>query len=295
MVLLGQSAVMDFPHPQHSFFVFMGGGKSLLYIMGYIFPYVSVAVFLGGIAYKLHQWLTVPSPFPITVFPAPDASSGRQLVFLQEMLLFSSLYLHNRVLWLLSWLMHSSLGLIIAGHITGIYFLGEQFTVCGMSKGTSLALSHFLGMTTGVLFIICLLGLTIRRFYDVEARATSGLSNYIELGLLGSIALTGMGLRFATTAPDLVLIREYMSGLFFFHPASLPNSTWFLWHFSLFNLLVMYLPYSKLMHGLGGGIIRVMLTESPPVYPTAAGKLPRSSFTAAPAYDGHAEPPRSTI
>ena len=266
----------------------------MLFLMGYIFPYVSVALFLAGIAYKLRQWLSVPSPCPITVFPAPGDLSGRLRVFLQEMLLFNSLYLHNRLLWLLSWLMHISLALIIAGHITGIYFLGEQFTVFGTSNGTSLVLSHFLGMITGVLFMMCMLGLTIRRFHDVEARATSGLSNYIELGLLGSIALTGMGLRLTTTAPDLVLIREYISGLLFFHPASMPNSAWFLWHFSLVNLLAMYLPYSKLVHGIGGGIIRIMLTESPPVYPTPVGKLPRSSF-AAPANDGQAEPSRTTI
>lgn len=262
-------------------------------LIEHLFPYVAAAIFFIGIAYKLRQWLTTPSPFPLTIFPAPGNSSGRLLVFLKEILLFNSLYSHNRLLWLLSWMMHLSLGLIIAGHITGIYFLGKQFTILGMSPEESLALSNSLGMITGVAFIISLLGLLGRRFWDTEAKTTSDFSNYIEIGLLLGIALTGMFLRLSITAPELGLIREYLSSLLLFRPLSIPDSSWFLWHFILINILVIYLPYSKLGHWLGGWIIRLMLTERPPKYPTPAGKPPRSSF-AAPLYNGNFQSPQST-
>lgn len=255
----------------------------------HIFPYVSGVIFLLGLVHKLRQWLTVPAPLPITIFPVPGSLSGRLVVFLKEMLLFNSLYRHNRQLWLFSWTMHITLGLIIVGHITGIYFLGEQFSVLGITKEESRAWSYSLGMTAGVLLVISLVGLLWRRLYQPEVRATSDLPNYVEIGLLAGITLTGIFLRISLAAPDLELIREYLISLIFFHPGDMPNFPWFLWHFILLNILVMYLPYSKLVHGLGGGIIRIMLTELPPEYPTLAGKSPKSSF-ANPAADSWQPP-----
>lgn len=251
----------------------------MLFFVGYIFPYVAAAIFILGIAHKLRRWMAVPLPFHLTAFPVPNNAFGRLLVFLKELLLFNSLFRHNRILWLLSWTMHLSLGLIIVGHILGIYFFREQFTLLGLSKGESRALSHLLGMMSGGAFILSLLALLARRFFDTEARATSDLSSYVELGLLAGIALAGIGLRFDMSRQEFLLIREYMAGLILFRPAAMPGSPWFFWHFFLVNILVMYLPFSRLVHGLGGGITRIMLTESPPIYPTAPGKTPRSTFT----------------
>jgi nitrate reductase gamma subunit len=248
------------------------------YFIWRILPYVAVAIFLWGIVSKLRRWLAVPSPFPLTAFPVPGSAPGRVLAFLKEMLFFNSLYRHNRLLWLLSWSMHLSLGLIIFGHILGIYYFGQQFTLVGMSKEGSKALSHFLGIAAGVVFIVSLFVLTARRFYDTEARATSNLANYLELGLLLGIGLTGMGLRGTMTGPEFFLIRKYVAGLIMLHPAAMPVSPWFFWHFFFVNILLMYLPYSKLAHWLGGGIMRIMLMEVPPVYPTATDKPPRSCF-----------------
>lgn len=255
-----------------------------------LLPYASAAIFLGGIVYKLVCWLAVPAPFPATVFPVPGSLSDRWSVFLQEILLFKSLYRHNKLLWLLSWMMHGSLALIVAGHIVGIYFFGQQFTVLGFSREASRALSYFSGMAAGTVLIIALFGLMVRRLYDDAARATSDWSNYLEIGLLVGIALTGIGLRLSITGYDFVLIRDYIAGIVLFHPLPIPGSLWFWWHFLLVNILMMYLPYSKLIHGLGGGLMRFMLTESPPEYPTG----PRSGF-ASTAVHGRFEPPGSNI
>lgn len=241
----------------------------MLFFIGHIFPYVAVAIFILGAIYKLRRWLTVAPPFPLTIFPVPRRPGGRLLVVLKEMLLFNSLFRHNRLLWLASWIFHLSLALIIAGHVLGIYTFREQFTLVGLSKAESQMLSHFLGMVTGVVYMIALVLLMGRRFYDREARATSNLISYLELGLLAGIGLTGMGLREVMTKPEFLLIREYMAGLILFRPAVMPGSPWFFWHFFLVNILLMYLPFSRLMHGLGGGIMHLMLTEAPPEYPAA--------------------------
>jgi len=261
----------------------------MLLLIERIFPFVSIAIFSLGIACKLRQWLTVPLPLPITIFPAPSNPLDRLTIFLKEALLFKSIFHQNRPLWLMSWAMHLSLGLIIIGHVAGIYFLGEQFMVLGVSQGESLTLSHSIGMSAGIIFLISLFGLMGRRLYDTEAGATSVLSNYFEIGLLIGIALTGTFLRMSITEPSLILIREYIASLVHGRPIAIPNLPLFFWHFILLNILVVYLPYSKLRHGLGGIIIRIMLTEPPPEYPTSAGKPLRSTF-AAPVNDGSLQP-----
>lgn len=254
------------------------------FFLGCVFPYLAAAFFAGGLTAKLYRWLKVPAPLPLTIFPAPRSPGGRLSVLLKELLLFGSLFRHNKTLWLFGWIMHLALALIIAGHILGIYFLGEQFAIVGMAKGASRALSYFLGTVAGWTFIIAVFALLARRLYDAEARATSVAANYCELVLLAAVALTGMGLRWVANWREVALIREYIAGLIRLQPALVTVSPWFWWHFSLVNVLVMYLPYSRLVHWLGGGILRIMLTETPPVYPAKGGKPPRSPF----ASTGHA-------
>jgi len=244
-----------------------------------ILPYVSVAVFILGIIYKLCRWLSIPVPLPITTFPVPKNPASRLGIFLKKLFLFSNLFLENRLLWLLSWMMHLALALIIIGHIVGIYFLGKQFTIFGVSDQASQALSHDLGMAAGILFIVTLVGLAARRLLHPEAKASSLLSNYFELALLLAIALSGMLLRLSLTEAMLLEIRQYLAALFHFQLVPFPHSPSFFWHFVLINILIIYLPFSKLIHGAGGFVIRSLLLEQPPAYPTPEGKPLRSSFT----------------
>ena len=266
----------------------------MLFFIGCIFPYLAAAFFIVGLSCRLYRWLTVPAPFPLTTFPAPGSSGGRLMVWFKELCLFGSLFRFNKLLWLLGWMMHLALAFIIVGHVFGIYFLGRQFTVIGLDPGTSRVLSHLCGTVAGWVLLISLLALLGRRLSDTEARVTSDVLNYFELALLAAIAFTGLGLRWDTNWREVALVREYVTGLIRLHPALVSVSPWFWWHFSLVNVLVMYLPYSRLVHGLGGGLLRVMLTEPPPVYPTAAGKPLRSPFAGATGHDPCA-PAKSTM
>lgn len=266
----------------------------MLFFIGCVFPYLAAACFIFGLTRKLYRWLAVPLPFPLTAFPAPGNPAGRLMVWLKELFLFDSLFRHNKLLWLFGWIMHLALGFIIVGHVFGIYFLGQQFTVIGLDPGTSRVLSHFFGTVAGWVLIISLLVLLGRRLYDPEVRVISDMQNYFELALLAAIAFTGMELRWGTNWQEVALVKEYVAGLVRLHPVLIPVSPWFWWHFSLVNVLVMYLPYTRLVHWLGGGLLRMMLTEPPPVYPTGAGKPLRSPFAGSTGHDPFA-PAKSTM
>lgn len=250
----------------------------MLFFIGCLIPYLTAACFIAGLTRKLYRWLTVPLPFPLTTFPVPGSPAGRLMIWFKELFLWASLLRCHKFLWLFGGIMHLALGFISVGHIFGIYFLGEQFTVIGLDRGTSRLLSHLCGTVAGWVLIVSLLVLLGRRLFAPAVRITSDIRNYFELGLLAAIAFTGMELRWNTNWQEVALVREYVAGLVRLHPVIPPVSPWFWWHFLLVNVLLMYLPYSRLVHGLGGGLLRMMLSEPPPVYPTGGGKPLRSPF-----------------
>jgi nitrate reductase gamma subunit len=47
---------------------------------------------------------------------------------------------------------------------------------------------------------------------------------------------------------DLSLTREYFLALFTFSGATMPQNGWFVAHYLLAQILIMYMPFSKLLH-----------------------------------------------
>jgi nitrate reductase gamma subunit len=53
------------------------------------------------------------------------------------------------------------------------------------------------------------------------------------------------------TRTNLVDVKAFILGLVTFSPTQMPDSTMFLIHFSLILVLLVYFPFSKLMHAWG--------------------------------------------
>ena len=244
----------------------------MLFFIGQVLPYVAAAVFIIGTCRQTVSWLRVPVPFPLTLFPAANTNAGRMLAIGREILLFDSLRRGDRWLWLWALLLHISLVLVIIGHIAGIYYLTKQFTLIGLSAEASSTLSAWLGSIFGAVFLVSLLVLFYRRLTIPEVKRLSDPADYFILGLLLAIVVTGMYMRLVSGV-DLPAVRAYMAGLFTLHPVPLPQNWLFISHFTLVNILLLYFPFSKLIHMVGIIVNRAMITELPPVYPTP----PRSS------------------
>lgn len=252
----------------------------MLFFIGQVLPYFAAAVFIIGVAYRIGRWLCVPVPFQLTQFPLPAGVLGRTVEICREVLLFQSLRRNDRVLWLWAWLFHAALALIIIGHIVGIATLMQQFTIFGATAAQSEALSAIFGGTAGVVFLGTLAVLFYRRTADPEVKRLSDPAEYFDLLLLLAIGITGMHMRFAVLHPDLVAIRDYLYGLLTFQPGPIPENWIFIWHFSLVQLLLIYFPFSKLLHFAGAVVNRLMLTEHAPIYPTPVGMPLRSPLAA---------------
>jgi len=61
------------------------------------------------------------------------------------------------------------------------------------------------------------------------------------------IVLTGDTMRFIAHV-DLALTREYFRGLFLFTLTPMPGNIWFIVHYLFAQLLIMYIPFSKILH-----------------------------------------------
>jgi len=250
----------------------------MLFFIGQVLPYIAAAVFIVGTCRRIVIWLRVPVPFPLTLFPAANTNTDRVLAIGREILIFDSLRRGDRWLWLWALLLHISLAFIIIGHIAGIYYLTKQFTLVGLSAEASSTLSAWLGSICGVVFFAALLVLFYRRLTIPEVKRLSDPADYFVLGLLSAIVVTGMYMRLVSDV-DLPAVRAYLGGLFTLHPVPIPQNWIFISHFTLVNILLLYFPFSKLIHMAGIIINRAMITELPPVYPTPTGSSRSASFS----------------
>lgn len=240
----------------------------MLFFIGQVFPYLAAGVFIVAMIWRVGTWLRVSVPFPLTLSPAPVTTSERIWMVGRELLLFSSLWRGDRALWLWAWLMHATLAMVIVGHIVGISSLGLQFMSMGVTATQSKTLSAVMGTGTGIMLFTALIALLYRRTAIPEVKRLSDPAEYFDLLLILAIVISGLHMRATSLEVDVVAIRAYMGGILSFQPIAIPHEWIFVSHFILVNVLLIYIPFSKLVHLAGSFVNRTMLAAAPPVYPS---------------------------
>jgi nitrate reductase gamma subunit len=183
----------------------------------------------------------------MTLFPA-GGSTFREV--LAETLLFPSLFRGDRVLWFLAWFFHATLALVFLGHIR--VFTGaadRMLEAFGMTpKGLDL-MSGVVGGAAGILLLAVGLLLLLRRIALPRVREITGIPDVLAILLVLVIIITGDLLRFS--APfDLEQTRVWAASLLAFSPV-VPTNDMFLFHLALSQVLILFIPFSKILH-LGG-------------------------------------------
>ena len=85
--------------------------------------------------------------------------------------------------------------------------------------------------------------LTVDRVREISAPA-----DYFALFLLLAIVMTGNAMRFLGHF-DLAQSRQYFASLMMLQwPVAVPENGWFLAHLFLGQMLLLYMPFSKIMH-----------------------------------------------
>jgi nitrate reductase gamma subunit len=90
-------------------------------------------------------------------------------------------------------------------------------------------------------------------------RYISTFSDYFALALLLLVIATGNQMRFMGSL-DLAQARQFVSGVLTFHPVAPPSDAAFVAHLLLVCALLVYIPFSKLVH-LGGLVLSPTLNQ----------------------------------
>ena len=227
-------------------------------LFGMIIPYMVILIFLAGTILSVMSWLNIPVPFILTVFPCPKNRGEAVLDLVRESIGFTTLWRANKNLWFMALLFHLSLGLVVIGHFFGIGFLGLQFTWLGAAPEKSMQLSALFGTYAGFALLLGVLLLFMRRISSPIVRRISSFADYLLLLLLLGIIISGMYMRLFQ---DLSYepVQKYLVGLLTFRYTPIPDNPAFILHFTLVQLLLLYFPYSKLVHSCGLYISRWLM------------------------------------
>lgn len=203
--------------------------------------YFAGITFVLGLLWRLVGYVRTPTRVPMVVTPAPTSDAGAAMRVAGDVLIFPALFKADKALWAGAWLFHAALFLILTRHLR--YF---TYPV----PGISLALSP-VALWIGYLFGLTALFLLWRRLALPRALYISGIPDYFALILLGLIAGTGIVMKYWSHV-YLVDVKAFILGLMTLRPAPPPPHPLFLLHFVLVALLMLYFPFSKLLHA--GGI-----------------------------------------
>jgi len=215
--------------------------------------YVSACSFLAGMGWRIFKWLRTPVPLKIVLTPAPKTKLGVSRRLAGEIFGFRSLFQADRVLWTQAWLFHVSLLLLLVGHIGGLVVPEFARGLLGMDLVQFHRFAQITGGAAGLLAIFSLLSLLIRRQVVERLRWISTLGDYFALLLLLLIIATGNQMR-AGEHFDLTAARQFVAGCLTFHPLAVKSGLLFAIHVCLVCALLIYIPFSKLVH-LGGATL----------------------------------------
>ncbi len=202
--------------------------------------YFAGITFTLGLLWRLWGYLRTPAPLPLALTPAPTTDAGAAVRVAKDVLLFPALFKADKALWAGALLLHVALFFILVRHLR--YF---TYPVPGISFFLSPV-----ALWTGYLFGPAVLFLLWRRLALPRALYISGLPDYFALILLGLIAATGILVKYWLHV-NLVDVKAFALGLLTLHPVAPPQHPLFLLHFALVAALMLYFPFSKLLHAGG--------------------------------------------
>jgi nitrate reductase gamma subunit len=203
--------------------------------------YFSALTFVGGLTWKLIGYLRTPMPLPHALTPAPKTEGGAILRVLGDVTIFQNLFKADKWLWAGAWIFHAALAAVLFRHLR--YF---TYPVPGLVLSMEKVAIFF-----GCLFGAAALFLFWRRLGLPRTLYISNVPDYFALALLGLIAASGLAVSYWLHV-NIVDVKAFILGLATLHPTVVPRHPLFLVHLFLVLTLMIYFPFSKLLHA--GGI-----------------------------------------
>lgn len=204
--------------------------------------YFATFAFTGGLLWRLYGYLRTPMPLPHAITPAPKTDGGAVLRVLGDVTLFPNLFKADKLLWAGAWIFHVGLAAVLFRHVR--YFTYPVPGIVLYMEPVALFFGSLFGATALFLFW--------RRLALPRTLYISNIPDYFALGLLGLIAGTGLMVSYWLHV-NIVDVKGFMLGLMTLRPIEVPRHPLFLLHLFFVLTLMIYFPFSKLLHA--GGIL----------------------------------------
>jgi len=228
------------------------------FLIGKVMPFITLAVFIVGLIFRLNRWQKAATG-NIALFPSASSRGELFKKVTGEVVMFSSFRKESRALWWQTWTFHVSLVLILLGH-TRLITDWTLRVLFGLSAETVHSISAWGGGICGILAMVTCIMLISRRVSMQRVREISNGEDYFVLVLLLLILVTGNAMRFLTHF-DITVVQAYFASLFSGGPILVLHDPMFLLHFFLVQLLIIYMPFGKLLHIPGIFYSRALLAK----------------------------------
>ena len=257
----------------------------LEWLVGVALPLAAALVFILGVACRVVQWARVPVPFSIATtagqqkslpwikpscIESPTTIFGVGTRMALEVLAFRSLfrntaaetrvdeagnprliYWSSKWLWVFALLFHYAFLMVFFRHFRFFLEPVPFFITWAEALDGIMQIGVPRLYMSGILLLAGALFLLMRRLKDPKLRYISLPADYFPLFLILGIALTGILMRYFTKT-DIASVKELIMGLVTLSPV-VPAGIggMFYAHIALVSTLLIYLPFSKLMHSAG--------------------------------------------
>ncbi len=223
------------------------------WIVSNVLPFFTAGVFFGGLAYRVFEWRRSPRAQVSLVVPPGSRSVGKTLrEIVTEVVTFRRVFRGSKALWVVSWLFHVSIFVFVLGHFRLFLDFSWLWNLLRLTPEQVDLLAFVGGGASGTVFMLGLVALLIRRL-RMPVRSLSVPGDYVLLILLLAIAVTGNYMRFLMHI-DLDAYRAFFSNLFHLRFGVPVQNTTFVLHFLLVQAFLIYFPFSKLVHVIGGSL-----------------------------------------
>lgn len=251
------------------------------FLFGVVFPYAASFIFISGCIYRVVIWARSPVPFCIPTVcgqqrsllwiksdkvQSPFTSWGLIRRMASEIVFFRSLFRNDktelkkgqilsndasRLLWLGGLVFHWSIFIILVRHLKLFVEPVPRYTVFLQNIDGMFQFGSLNFYLTDVFILLSLLFLLLRRIVSSRMRLISIFTDYFALYLILAILVSGVLMKYVYKA-DVMSIKRMVMGMLAFKPFVIADmSPVFYVHIFFVCVLLIYFPFSKLMH-LGG-------------------------------------------